>query len=81
MVRSYYSVASRYMDRDNWIAPLDYAVSQKILPIINGTGKHYQTLLTELRETCRNMPLCEYHIARILKAAEENMGFYQFFAK
>jgi hypothetical protein len=82
MVRSYYTVASRYMDRDeNGITALDYAVSQKILPVINGTGKHYQSLLTELRDLCRTMPLCDYHIERILKAADENMGFYQFFVK
>lgn len=82
MVRSYYGVACRYMEPDeNWFTPLDYAVSQKILPIINGTGKHYQILLTELREACKMMPLCDYHIGRILKAADENMGFYQFFAK
>jgi hypothetical protein len=82
MVRAYYTTAGRYMDRDeNRFTPLDYAVSQKILPIINGTGKHYQTLLTELREVCRMMPLCDYHIGRILNAADENMGFYQFFVK
>ncbi|MDR2536025.1 MAG: AAA family ATPase [Treponema sp.] len=82
MVRTYYTTACRYMERDDtWLTPLDYAVSQKILPIINGTGKHYQTLLTELWEACRMMPLCDFHIGRILKAAGENMGFYQFFAK
>jgi hypothetical protein len=82
MVWSYYTVASRYMDREeNRFTPLDYAVSQKILPAINGTGKHYQNLLIELREACKMMPLCDYHIGRILDAAEENMGFYQFFVK
>jgi MoxR-like ATPase len=82
MVRSYYTVACRYMEReDNRFTPLDYAVSQKILPIINGTGKQYQALLTELQEECKGMPLCDYHIGRIIHAADENMGFYQFFAK
>ncbi|MDR2494966.1 MAG: AAA family ATPase [Spirochaetaceae bacterium] len=82
MVRSYYTVACRYMERDeHWAVPLDYAVAQKILPGINGAGKHYHALLTELKESCKMMPLCDYHLGRILQAADENMGFYQFFAK
>jgi hypothetical protein len=82
MVLSYYTTACRYMESDeNGLTPLDYAVSQKILPTINGTGKHYHVLLTELREVCKTMPLCDYHIGRILKTADENMGFYQFFVK
>jgi hypothetical protein len=69
------------MERDEWAVPLDYAVAQKILPGINGAGKHYRALLTELKESCKMMPLCDYHLRRILGAADENMGFYQFFAK
>ncbi|MDR1301704.1 MAG: AAA family ATPase [Treponema sp.] len=84
MVHTYCAIACKYMDtqtQENRFAPLDYAVSQKILPIINGTGERYQNLLKGLKEECKSMPLCRNHIARILKAADENMGFYQFFAK
>jgi hypothetical protein len=83
MVRSYYTVACRYMEwwDETRFTPLDYAISQKILPVINGTGRQYQTLLKDLQEACKSMPLCDYHIGRIIQAAEENMGFYQFFAK
>ena len=82
MVLSYYTTACRYMESgESGLTPLDYAVSQKILPTVNGTGKHYHVLLTELREVCKTMPLCDYHIGRILKTADENMGFYQFFVK
>jgi hypothetical protein len=84
MVHTYCATACKYMDTqtsENRFAPLDYAVSQKILPIINGTGERYQNLLKGLKEECKHMPLCHKHITRILKAADENMGFYQFFAK
>ena len=84
MVHTYCAIACRYMDTrtsENRFAPLDYAVSQKILPIINGTGERYHNLLKGLKEECKSMPLCHHHITRILKAADENMGFYQFFAK
>ncbi|MDR1957078.1 MAG: AAA family ATPase [Treponema sp.] len=84
MVHTYCTIACKYMDTqspENRFAPLDYAVSQKILPLINGTGERYHNLLKELKEECTSMPLCRTHIARILKAADENMGFYQFFAK
>ncbi|MDR1986839.1 MAG: AAA family ATPase [Treponema sp.] len=84
MVHTYCAIACKYMDTqtsENRFAPLDYAVSQKILPIINGTGERYHNLLKGLKEECKSMPLCHQHITRILKAADENMGFYQFFAK
>jgi hypothetical protein len=84
MVRSYCVVASQYMDMqtmETQFAPLDYAISQKILPIINGAGEQYKKLLTDLKAVCDGMPLCLAHIDRIIKAADENLGFYQFFAK
>jgi hypothetical protein len=84
MVYNYCATACRYMDtdsRETRFAPLDYAVSQKILPILSGTGDHYRKLLTELQKECESMPLCRNHISRILKTADGNMGFYQFFAK
>ncbi|MDR3116074.1 MAG: AAA family ATPase [Treponema sp.] len=84
MVHTYCAIAGKYMDTqtsENRFAPLDYAISQKILPILNGTGERYHNLLKGLKEECKSMPLCHHHITRILKAADENMGFYQFFAK
>jgi hypothetical protein len=84
MVQSYCTIACKYMDMqgmETQFAPLDYAISQKILPIINGIGEQYKTLLTHLKTVCDGMPLCLNHLERMLKAADENLGFYQFFAK
>ena len=85
MVRNYFQVAFSCMDtsrEENRFAPLDYAVSQKILPTINGTGEKYKDLVDALLTRCSGkLPLCERHLSRIKEAAENNLGFYQFFTK
>ncbi|MCL2710796.1 MAG: hypothetical protein FWE95_07935 [Planctomycetaceae bacterium] len=85
MVRNYFQVAFSCMDtsrEENRFAPLDYAVSQKILPTINGTGEKYKGLVDALLTRCSGkLPLCYQHLLRIRDAAENNLGFYQFFTK
>ena len=85
MVRNYFQVAFSCMDtsrEENRFAPLDYAVSQKILPTINGTGEKYKDLVDALLIRCAGkLPLCYQHLIRIKEAAENNLGFYQFFTK
>ena len=85
MVRNYFQVAFSCMDtsrEENRFAPLDYAVSQKILPTINGTGEKYKDLVDALLTRCAGkLPLCYQHLFRIKEAAENNLGFYQFFTK
>ena len=84
MVYDYCKTACQYMDTkkpETRLAPLDYAVSQKILPIINGRGEQYRRLLSSLQKECEPLPLCHEHIERMISAAKENMEYYQFFAK
>jgi len=85
MVQNYFQVAFSCMDtsrEENRFAPLDYAVSQKILPTINGTGEKYKGLVDALLTRCSGkLPLCYQHLSRIKEAAENNLGFYQFFTK
>ena len=85
MVRNYFQVAFSCMDtsrEENRFAPLDYAVSQKILPTLNGTGDKYGGLVDALLSRCSGkLPLCSQHLLRIQEAAENNLGFYQFFTK
>ena len=85
MVRNYFQVAFSCMDtsqEENRFAPLDYAVSQKILPTLNGTGEKYGGLVDALLTRCSGkLPLCSRHLLRIQEAAENNLGFYQFFTK
>lgn len=86
MVRNYCAVACKCMDRDTpttKFAPLDYALSQKILPTINGNGENYRSLIEDLLKECtaQNMPISAKHLERIKRVAENNMGFFQFFSR
>lgn len=86
MVRNYCAVACKFMKRESpttQLAPLDYAFAQKILPTINGTGDNYKYLIDALLEECtdKTMPLSARHLMRMQRLANNNMGFYQFFAR
>lgn len=86
MVKNYCAVGCRCMERDTpatKFAPLDYALSQKILPTINGNGENYRMLIEDLLKECtaQNMPISAKHLERMKCIAENNMGFYQFFSR
>lgn len=86
MVNNYCVVAQKCMERNNQstkLAPLDYAVAQKILPTINGTGERYMHLVENLLQECNaeSMPLCAKHLKRIQRNGGADLGFYQFFAR
>ena len=86
MVKNYCAVGCRCMERDTPVtkfAPLDYALSQKILPTINGNGENYRMLIEDLLKECtsQNMPISAKHLERMKRVAENNMGFYQFFSR
>lgn len=86
MVYNYCVVAAKCMTRTTTatkFAPLDYAVAQKILPTINGSGERYRYLISELMKECseQTMPLCAQHLKRIERTGGAELGFYQFFAR
>ena len=86
MVYNYCLAAQQCMQRNTpntKYAPLDYAVAQKILPTINGTGERYKILVEELLKECNEqyMPLCAKHLKRIQRNGGADLGFYQFFAR
>jgi hypothetical protein len=86
MVKNYCAVGCRCMECDTpatKFAPLDYALSQKILPTINGNGENYRMLIEDLLKECtgQNMPISVKHLERMKRVAENNMGFYQFFSR
>lgn len=84
MVLYYCYVACKYMVRDTpetKLAPLDFAVAQKILPTINGSGENLEKLIEDLdKEFDNGMPICAKIIRRMKEKARDNMGYYQFFA-
>ena len=47
------------------LAPLDFAVAQKILPTINGSGENLEKLIEDLdKEFDNGMPICAKIIRR-----------------
>lgn len=82
MIRNYIATSSMLMDRDSAdakFAPLDYAVSQKILPSIAGSAEHYDVFLHALDEQCSNLPITRARLRHILDVGSSS-GYYQFFA-
>ncbi|BCJ92819.1 hypothetical protein acsn021_03880 [Anaerocolumna cellulosilytica] len=68
---------------ENVYCALDYAVLQKVLPIINGYGEDYHVFLEKLMVECdqNTMPKCYEMIQSIIKKGNLNMQYYQFFAR
>ncbi|MBQ2988273.1 MAG: hypothetical protein IJD59_04135 [Clostridia bacterium] len=84
-IRSYWSVAQRIFVStayDSSIIALDYAVAQRIIPHINGSGEQYGEQLTQLKEFCSkcNLKNSADLLSEIIQVGKESMHYYQFFA-
>lgn len=69
-------------DGNNYVV-LDFAVSQKILPSINGYGIKYKNFLENLITICdlHSMPKSYHIIKKIIEDGSNNMDYYQFFGR
>lgn len=84
MIKRYCLASKSIMDlQENVYVALDYAVAQKILPLINGYGETYAEFLKNLALECdqNTMPRCYELIQGILRNGNLNMQYYQFFAR
>lgn len=84
MIRRYCLASKDLIDTSkNTLAALDYAVAQKILPMIDGYGERYREFVEKLMTLCdsNSMPICFNILSDILKKGEKNMNYYQFFAR
>ena len=84
MVRRYCLASKDLIDTSkNTLAALDYAVAQKVLPMIDGYGERYREFVERLATVCdsNSMPICFNILSDILKKGERNMNYYQFFAR
>lgn len=82
MIRDYLSVACSLMDtssRDSQYAPLDYAVAQKVLPMLTGPEERVGGLLRELSSRFSSLTESKKKIDRMIEVGEGS-GFYQYFA-
>lgn len=81
MVRRYVAAASPLMKAqltDNQFAPLDFAFSQKVLPLISGSREAIEPLVDALLKECRSLTLTTKHLERMREYGESN-GYYQYF--
>lgn len=62
---------------------LDYAIAQKVLPMINGYGDSYGEFIGKLLLVCdkNSMPHCNEILNTIYKRGTVNMQYYQFFSR
>lgn len=87
-IRRYWSTAQKLFENDpNYgtdasIVALDYAVAQRILPHINGSGEKYRDYLKEIKNYCadKNLRFSAEVISDIIKTGEDSMYYFQFFA-
>lgn len=87
-IRKYWSAAQKHFENDSnygtdaSIVALDYAVSQRILPHINGSGDKYGERLKDLQKFCseKNLTMSADALAEIIQSGDETMKYYQFFA-
>ena len=81
MMKRYVAAADKVMSTSTAATagdPVDFAVSQKILPAIHGGEGEARALLEALKDVS-GLPRTQAHAQRMIEAGEAN-GFYQFFA-
>ncbi len=87
-VRRYWSVAQAVFEdeleygADASIVALDYAIAQRILPHISGSGNVFGDALRTLAKLCndRNLRISADVINEIIRKGDDNMSYYQYFA-
>ena len=68
--------------RSSSIVALDYAIAQRILPRIAGSGKTYGEQLKEIAKLCsdNNLRFSSDILNEIIQKGEDSMQYYQYFA-
>lgn len=81
MMLEYAYTASGLMDCSSaqmQYAPVDYAISQKVLPVLSGTEERLGGLLQDL-SAVGGLPLTKARVEHMLEAGEDS-GYFQYFA-
>lgn len=85
-IQNYWTVASKLMEEDEYgntpgLVALDYAIAQKILPKIIGSGDEYEVWLEDLRSYCDNkgFTYSAELLTLIINRGNRQMKYYQFF--
>ena len=85
-MEDYCYVAQKYMtndqyDRDSTVVAMDYAVAQKLLPKIKGSGHEFKKWLQDVAELCKTYSLIISAdlINAIIQKGDKRMSYYSFF--
>ncbi len=84
-ILEYWASAKKWFETENGIdqtiIALDYAVAQRLLPKINGSGITYKGHLGDLREICEknNLLKCAKILKDIIDRGQDTMNYYQYF--
>ncbi len=84
-IRYYWSTAQKLFENDYGtdasIVALDYAVAQRILPHIDGSGEKYGDRLKEIHKFCsaKNLLVSAEVLSDIIRNGENSMQYFQFF--
>ncbi|MBE5897254.1 MAG: hypothetical protein E7281_05770 [Lachnospiraceae bacterium] len=70
------------LKRDTATIALDYAISQKLIPKIAGSGEEYEAWLESIREYCshNNLNQSSSIIGEIIERGNKQMKYYQYFS-
>lgn len=86
-IRKYCKVGSGLFESsrsgvDGPIVAIDYAIAQKILPKVQGSGSAYKKKLEEFNEVLvrNNLLKSSEMLIRIIQRGDRNMQYYQYFA-
>lgn len=84
-IRTYWAAAKKWFEPergvDKTIIALDYAVVQRLLPKINGSGAVYRKHLDDLHDICEksNLTKCAKMLEDIIERGQDAMNYYQYF--
>ncbi len=82
MIGDYCAIARKIMEQDKYgLRAIDIAISQHVLPIINGNGGSYRKRLDKLAKVINEKGLTYSHsmLQQIIMVGESQYDFYRFF--
>lgn len=86
-IKRYWTVASQRFEPDETkndpeVVALDYAVAQRILPKLQGSGEAFEKWLGELRSLCssRGLNFSASLLQDMVERGNRQMKYYQFFS-
>ena len=86
-IKRYWAVASQRFEPDETkndpeVVALDYAVAQRILPKLQGSGEAFEKWLGELRSLCssRGLNFSASLLQDMVERGNRQMKYYQFFS-